>query len=419
MVDGMRFRRGFETCAVIGLGFGDEGKGMAVAYETARAVHDGLKPVNVRFNGGPQAAHNVRITDDEGNVLHHTHSQLGSGTMLGASTVITDGMLFDPESMMPEALHMAEVMCTTADDVLRNVFVDEWCPVLLPIHAVANRVIETERGDARHGSTGNGIGVARACEDAGEDTCVRVRDLYDAKTLERKIGNAVTYISERFSLRVNVLTDLFVNELMSAWYGILGHGLQVYGKGSPIHRMLQDGDHGIVFEGSQGMLLDERHGWFPYVTYGDMTDAGVRRALDGTGETYRLIGVTRSYQTRHGAGPMPSEGTAHIDDVDNGESEWAGKVRSGLLDVQTMSKVAEAIWPSMVYVSNMDRYPGAWVSAWEDCVEYEGCHVLVPTSPHIEHGDGCTLIKAVEHMCCTRVGTVGYGPTLDDWEDVA
>lgn len=414
-----RFKRKFQTCSVIGLGFGDEGKGMAVAHETARAVHDGLTPVNVRFNGGPQAAHNVRIVTDEGHVLHHTHSQLGSGTMLGAITVITDGMLFDPFSMGPEALHMARITGRTLSQVIGNVHVDELCPVVLPIHAAVNRALEEDRGDARHGSTGSGIGVARACEDAGDDVCVRVCDLLIEDELSDKLECVISWLERRFDVRIDA-DDVYAmaSNASIELYELLDAGMQTYRRGSPIHRMLQDGRHGIVFEGSQGMLLDERYGWFPHVTYGDMTDAKVRDLLDGTGVAHRTIGVTRSYQTRHGAGPMPSEGTAHIEDVDNGESEWAGKMRSGLLDVQTMSEVAEAIWPDMVYVSNMDRYPGAWVSTWNDCVEHEGCHVLVPTAPAIERGDERALVKAIECGCNTRVGAIGRGPTLDRWEDV-
>ena len=165
-----QFRRRFRTCAIIGMGFGDEGKGMAVAYETARAVHDGLIPVNVRFNGGPQAAHNVRIVTDEGHILHHTHSQLGSGTMLGATTVITDGMLFDPVAMMPEVLHMARVTGRQKVDVLRNVHVDELCPVVLPIHAAVNRALEEDRGNARHGARMREATCACVCATSSSKT---------------------------------------------------------------------------------------------------------------------------------------------------------------------------------------------------------------------------------------------------------
>ena len=77
-----------QSKVVIGLGYGDEGKGMAVAHETLRALAHGLRVVNVRFNGGPQAAHNVRVMVNYATVLHHTHSQFGSGSMFGALTVL-------------------------------------------------------------------------------------------------------------------------------------------------------------------------------------------------------------------------------------------------------------------------------------------------------------------------------------------
>ena len=73
--------------AIVGLGFGDEGKGMAVAHEVGRSRACGLDAMVVRFNGGPQAAHNVRVVDRDGNIRHHTHAQFGSGTLLGARII--------------------------------------------------------------------------------------------------------------------------------------------------------------------------------------------------------------------------------------------------------------------------------------------------------------------------------------------
>lgn len=392
--------RPFVPKAVIGLGFGDEGKGMAVAHETGRAMREGLSPVTVRFNGGPQAGHNVRVACSEGKVLHHTFSQFGSGGIFGAETIITKGMLFNPMTLAPEATHLSEVI---GIDVMSRIIVDERCPVVLPMHVRANRMLETMRGDARHGSTGSGIGVARACENAFPDCpVITVRTLLYQESLRMRMRFWRDWIEEKFSIDLK-MTDEDVADnakwLHDGMASLIGYGLRVINDSDEVVRNLMScGTYGVVFEGSQGLLLDERFGWFPHVTYGDMTADKAREVAGGN--RIDVMGVTRTYQTRHGAGPMPTEGTFSAHETDNVTNEWAGEFRTGLLDMPRLANMASMV--DEMAVSHMDRSPDSYVSGYD--------------------GDTCTVAKGeiidhIEDRCGKPVTVVGYGHVTCMWDD--
>ena len=172
----------------------------------------------------------------------------------------------------------------------------------------------------------------------------------------------------------------------------------------------------VVFEGSQGILLDERYGWFPHVTYGDMTP---RNALDIIGDAPRkVIGVTRSYQTRHGAGPFPSEGTFDIDETDNGYGEWAGHFRTGLLDVPTLARARCEIEADEIAVSHMDRYPRAFIYDWKDRTPMRGSSQPVPSGPLLrDRRSNDEFLREIELRSITPVTVTGYGPTTEEWKD--
>ena len=391
-----------EPVVVIGLGFGDEGKGMAVAHECERIINEGISPMVVRFNGGPQAAHNVRIVRDD-RVMHHVHSQIGSGAMLGASTVLANGMLVDPLALENEATAFARLMRDPL--VLSKVYMDRYCPVVMPSHVDVNRALERMRGDGRHGSTGRGVGIARMCEAHAKENGIPVltfHELLDERKSARQIAYWREWMSKSLGITVEWSLDTPEDE---AW--IMRHSeVELFRNGLNLiddaARFIRDHHHnGIVFEGSQGMLLDERYGWFPHVTYGDMTPAGAIGIADCP---VRVLGVTRSYQTRHGAGPMPTEGTFDMDEPDNGWSEWAGDFRTGLLDIKQMLHMACFAGADEIAISHMDRYPGRIVCG------YDGDF---PITVEIEE-DG--LIDTIEG-CGVRVSVIGRGNTLQDWKE--
>ena len=409
-----------EPRIVIGLGFGDEGKGMAVAHEVERAIERGLRPVVVRFNGGPQAGHNVRVLRN-GKVLHHTHSQIGSGALLGADTYIARGMLFDVLSFENEADRISEI---TGKNIRSTIHIDSRCPTILPVHVIANRELERRK---RHGSTGNGIGIARECEagvvsgDADQSMMVTVGDMLSIGRgdLYERIDYWTRWISKRHDVDLG-----FREKELWEWSGILIDAWRrEHDKGLwPIRNMdyvirdiVDDGEHAVVFEGSQGMLLDKRVGWFPHVTYGDIDAFEARRLCGGT--RAKVIGVTRSYQTRHGAGPMPTEGTCDMPEVDNKAYEWAGAFRTGLLDVPNLARAAAATCADEIAVSHIDRYPGRCVTKWEGYGKPWTIDRNVPCDMCIEDMDEDLLLSTIEDECGAHVTVLGRGPTTADWTE--
>ena len=410
--------------AIVGLGFGDEGKGMAVAHEVGRSRACGLDAMVVRFNGGPQAAHNVRVVDRDGNIRHHTHAQFGSGALLGADTVLTKGMLVNPMSIGTEA----DALARTCDDpeILSRLIIDRRCPVTLPLHARANRALERKRGAARHGSTGLGIGIARACEHAvaeGEvpgGMLVNVGAIMDGTGLAEKIAFWSRWVEGRFGVSLATAEDSSRNEarmLHDTLEELTEAGMRIVDDATEVARQaMADGWTGVTFEGSQGILLDERHGWFPHVTYGDMTADNAFEIAAGL--PLRVLGITRTYQTRHGAGPMPTEGTLLADEPDNATSEWAGAFRTGLLDVPTLGRAARAVRPDSVAVSCLDRYPGRYVSEWSGERTHAGCERPVPTGPTTTPADESGILDEIRNACGCEVTVLGRGDTTSAWADV-
>src|SRR5687768_225602 len=152
-----------ETFAVVGLGYGDEGKGTVVDYLTRKHTAHTV----VRFNGGAQAAHNVVTPDGK----HHTFAQFGSGTLAGARTHLSRFMLVNPLDLFNEARHLESLGIA---DPLQLVTISPDALVTTPLHVAANLIRELQN---QHGSCGKGIGETQRTADDLGDAALRVSDL--------------------------------------------------------------------------------------------------------------------------------------------------------------------------------------------------------------------------------------------------
>lgn len=306
---------------VTDLGYGDAGKGTTVDY-LARGVHN---PLVVRHNGGAQAAHNVVLPDGR----HHTFSQFGSGTFVPeVKTFLSEYTILNPANMIPEAEHLASLGVDDAFDRLR---VAESALVVTPFHQEANRIRETRRGADRHGSCGQGIGETVGDSLKFPTMAVRVRDLFDPSVLMKKWrfwqevkGAELDYKFDDYRDALELLVDL--------GSGYLGHSLHLV-EDSWLDK--QFSDHSVIFEGAQGVLLDETYGFFPHNTWSDTTPRNARKLLGG--REAKSLGVYRSYMTRHGAGPFVSElpyieGRLRHPELHNGTGKYQGDFRVGLHD---------------------------------------------------------------------------------------
>lgn len=324
------------TVIVTDLGYGDAGKGSLTDW---LCRHLNAHTV-IRYNGGPQAAHTVVTNGGR----EHTFAQFGSGTFIpGVRTLLSRWMLIEPFALFNEAAHLAQVGIT---DAFNRLLVDRRTVVITPFHVAANRLREMGRGERRHGSCGLGVGEAVADHLDAPERTLTAADLAHAATVrqrlravhEAKWDACAPLLREEWAkpfladlLQPDAVIDAAVDE-----YAALARRITLVDADDVQALLHQPGN--VVFEGAQGVLLDQDYGFAPYHTWSRTTSAN---ALDLLGETgypgaVTRIGVLRTYFTRHGAGPfvtedrtlLPEDAEAH-----NGDSPWQGRFRVGWLDM--------------------------------------------------------------------------------------
>ncbi|GAB2617262.1 adenylosuccinate synthetase [Paractinoplanes abujensis] len=285
--------------AVVDLGYGDAGKGTVVdalcAYSAKRAV--------LRFNGGAQAAHNV-VTEDG---RQHTFAQFGSGTLRGVPTHLTRYVVVDPLALAAEAAALGnpfELLTVDGDALLAT-----------PWHRAANQRRERARGGDRHGSCGMGVGETMAYA-ASHPGAPRVSDTLSRTRLRRRLAAVESDLGPA-GVPLDDVVDAF--RAFGRTVAIVG---PTYGE-----RLLREGP--CVFEGAQGVLLDEWRGWHPHTTWSTTTFGNVSELCG----SFTRIGVVRTYTTRHGAGPFVTEdATLDLPEGHNATGEWQGAFRVGHFD---------------------------------------------------------------------------------------
>jgi len=320
--------------AVIGANYGDEGKGLMTDYHAAAAGQDGIV---VRFNGGAQAGHTV--TTPAG--LRHVFSHVGSGTLAGAATYLSRHFICHPALFFKEA-----ELLKAALPALPPVFVDDRAPLSTLYDILVNQIVERHRDKGRHGSCGMGFGETIE-RNLDPDFALTVADLrHGAGYLLRRLAAIRDgYVPRR-------LAELGIPRLdaqAGAWLASdtalqrYAHAAMQFRRATHAARpgMLAEYAH-VVFEGAQGLLLDQDHGAFPYVT---RSNTGIRNALDVAAEAgIGLLDVTyvsRAYLTRHGAGPLagelPGKPYADIQDSTNVPNEFQGTLRFAHLDLDLLA----------------------------------------------------------------------------------
>lgn len=331
---------------VTGLLFGDENKGGMVNYLTKQ--HGAT--LNVRHSGGSQCAHNVTLADK-----HHTFRQIGSGSFNpGVATLYGKHALFDP---MIYSVELQKMVGLEGQDFLeRKFYVHEQTQVITVFHRVTNRLKELARSN-RHGSCGQGIGEARNIAINHPEFELTVGDF---------LGNNGITLATIEDLRAFLLstyiepilpqlpcTEAVKQELLN--FRALdksgnGPARVAFEKISEVinnnvivvnnieQKNLFDEHETVIFEGNQGVLLDQDYGFHPHNTWTDTTSGCAWRMMDESGVNPEVteVGVMRSFMTRHGAGPLPSECpilTQALKDFNNPTGKWQGPFRVGQLDL--------------------------------------------------------------------------------------
>jgi adenylosuccinate synthase len=328
-----------DVILVAGLGFGDEGKGSIVDY-LAREKYTDLV---VRYNGGAQAAHHV-VTK---NGVHHTFAQFGSGTFAAADTFLSKYMMVNPETLLAEAAGLEKV---GVKKPLNLMWIDNCALVTTRFHRAANRLHERSRL-SKHGSCGMGIGETASDAIAFPEEVLRAEDL----TYERRsiLQEKLVMLQKRKQKELEPLRES-TSYAKSDWNIIdndhsvrseiaVIEGLRSIKEQQP--RFVSEGflderletSARIIFEGAQGVLLDENYGFHPHTTWSTCTFANALALLRNYKDPIKKLGVIRAYGTRHGQGPFPTENddfhalSAH--DHNNSDGSMQGSFRSGYFDL--------------------------------------------------------------------------------------
>ena len=276
--------------AVVGSQWGDEGKGKIVDWLSERA------DMVVRFQGGHNAGHTLVI----GNQTYKL-SLLPSGVVRGKLSILGSGVVIDPWALLNEIQTLKGQGVDVTADTLR---VAENCALILPVHRILDLAREEARGDAKIGTTGRGIGPAY--EDKVGRRAIRVCDLADPATLPDKVHQLLLHHNALLTGlgKEKVDADELVSMLTEVAPKVLPFAEPVWQRLDELRRS----GRRLLFEGAQGALLDVDHGTYPYVTSSNTVAA---QAATGSGLGPRhvgyVLGITKAYTTRVGAGPFPTE----------------------------------------------------------------------------------------------------------------
>ena len=275
---------------VVGAQWGDEGKGKItdMLAKTADLV--------VRYGGGNNAGHTV-IVGEEKFELH----LIPSGILYeDKKSVLGGGVVIDPEAMVEEMEGLEDRGISLA-----NLYISETAHVIMPYHRMLDALEEERKGDSKIGTTGKGIGPCYTDKTARRG--IRIADLLDEGRLRAKLEKALDYHNVLLEKVYNA-EPLKAEEIIKAYQPYIEKLRPYVTNTSLLLNEAHKNNQKIFFEGAQGTLLDIDYGTYPFVTSSNPTAGGVCTGT-GMGPTTidDVIGVTKAYLTRVGAGPFPTE----------------------------------------------------------------------------------------------------------------
>lgn len=276
---------------VLGSQWGDEGKGKIVDLLTDRAA------AVVRFQGGHNAGHTL-VIGNEKTVLH----LIPSGVLReNVMCLIGNGVVLSPAALFEE-LDALEARGIPASQRIK---ISAACPLILPYHIALDQAREIARGKTAIGTTGRGIGPCY--EDKVSRRGIRLADLTDEAAFKEKLAGVMEY--HNFSLKNYFkVAEVSYQEVLDE---VLSYRERLLSMVDDIPALLdgyRKAGQNIMFEGAQGTLLDIDQGTYPYVTSSNTTAGGACTGSGiGPGDLDYMLGITKAYTTRVGAGPFPTE----------------------------------------------------------------------------------------------------------------
>ncbi|HEG42910.1 MAG TPA: adenylosuccinate synthase [Phycisphaerales bacterium] len=288
------------NCCVVGLQWGDEGKGKVVDILAEQS------DVVVRYGGGANAGHTV-IIGDERFALHIMPS---GAVRKGMTCVIGNGVVVDPAILIGEI----DGLNARGISLEGRLLISENAHVVLDYHKAEDMLREESLGKNKIGTTARGIGPCYA-DKTGRSYAVRMADFRDMDSLRDRLARIVDYKNKIFSAlyEADPINSDEIFEKCKVYKERLGGFI------TNTTRYLHESiaaNKNILFEGAQGALLDLDHGTFPFVTSSNASALGMGPGCGVPAQKVdRFVGLVKAYATRVGAGPFPSEQDNDIGDL--------------------------------------------------------------------------------------------------------
>ncbi len=332
-----------KVIAIIGGGYGDEGKGLMTDYFSSR--YDDA--IVIRSNGGAQAGHTVETPDGK----RHIFSHFGSGTINGTPTFLSKHFVCNPILFVREYKLFTETFGITP-----VVYIDPQSLISTPYDMLINQKMEFLRGDDIHGSCGVGFGetIERQLINPESTITMQLLDTIfsSGENIVDKIYKHCRYITNNYlSQRIDLETidheflDIIMSEDRIASFAA---ACRFMFDNTTLLAASNFEDSTLIFEGAQGLLLDMDCGYFPYVTRsncGMKNVSDILRTIPGEHDI-TVNYVTRAYTTRHGAGPLNYEDLEfrnrhNIVDETNILNQFQGSLRFAPLDLDLFNSITD------------------------------------------------------------------------------
>lgn len=342
---------------VIGSSFGDEGKGIVTDYLCSQS----LNPLVTRYSGGQQAGHTV-VKDN----IRHVFSNFGSGTLRGTPTYWSKFCSVDPVGIKKEFEILKELGITP------KLYIDKNSPVTTPYEKAKNQ------RDLTTLSNGTcGVGVGQTFKREKDFYSLKFMDLYYPKILKIKLENI-----RKYYYNYNNKLHYEIDDFMESVQFVISNFVCV--------NKIPDNYSDIVFEGSQGLMLDQHIGFFPNVTRSNVGSINILKITD----SFEPWIVTRAYQTRHGNGSMTGPSTPFDEDPNlveniqetNVTNQFQGVFRTSILDLDTIN-----------YVINRDEYLR---------VNRKNCNFVLTCLDHLKDYNQCYSFEGTVKLSTNKMSFV-------------
>jgi len=335
-----------DSLAVIGIGFGDEAKGLVTSNLAFKSEG---RTLGVRYSGGTQASHRVV---SKNMTFEHIFSSICSAVAFGADSYWSKYCVLNPAALVSEHKKLSDKLDNKFKCLIHG---------KSPITTVLDRTFNQQnQKDLEHGTCGWGVG--QTIEREENHISLLFEDIFYREPLNIKLGIIYDYYKKLLGEdKIDITRNEFIYSEKYIYKELLelSEVKLVYG--------IPEEYHNIIFEGSQGLLLDQNNGFFPHAT---RANVGSKNILE-MGYKPELYLVTRAYQTRHGNGPITNLNKSNAIILHDGEkninNQFQGEFKYSILDLDLLKYAIN----KDEYIRNSDVKKTLIITCIDDIFRYE------------------------------------------------